>query len=835
MKNLRIKIMVTGGFVLIAVLLLMVGALGWRAVVMVNDNFEVVASDRLPSILGLGIINEAKTAIQRAERTIIHPELRADKAHQLKRLEETWKNVEEGLKIYEALPRTPAEQKVWNTFKISWEDWRKMHRRVLEAEENGRHEEALALSTGKARDAFNASEKLLNDIIDQNKRQADEFHKESKAQSSRLIMATLMLSIIGTIAALLIGLIISRKVDGIIQSVLVEFGRLKDAATAGKLGTRGQPEIIHRDFRGLVAGANDILEAIIQPLKMAADYVDRISKGDIPLRITDEYKGDFNEIKNNLNQCIEAVNGLVAESTMLTEAALGGKLATRGNAAKFSGDFNRIVQGVNDTLDAVVGPLNVAAKYVDRISKGDIPPKITDEYKGDFNEIKNNLNQCIDAVNGLVAESTMLTNAALGGKLATRGNAAKFSGDFNRIVQGVNDTLDAVVGPLNVAAKYVDRISKGDIPPRITDEYQGDFNEIKNNLNLLIDAMKEVTQLAQEIASGNLMVKAVIRSQNDELMIALDRMIKDLTEVVVNVQTATDQVTSGSQQVSSTANQMSQGAAEQAASIEEVSSSMEEMSSTVAQNADNARQTAAIAIRVANDTQEGGRSVSETVRAMKSIAEKIGIIEEISRQTNMLALNAAIEAARAGEHGKGFAVVAAEVRKLAERSQNAAKEISSLSVSSVEVAEHAGKLIETIIPDIQRTSELIQEISSSGSEQAGGIEQVSKAVQQLDQVVQQNAGAAEEMASASEQLSAQSEQLKEVISFFRLEHQSGTHGSPLRRLQHSDQAAASLKTSRSPKALNKETTSAGQASLRDEKKGIALHMGDSEDQNFEHF
>ncbi|MBF0477331.1 MAG: methyl-accepting chemotaxis protein, partial [Deltaproteobacteria bacterium] len=178
----------------------------------------------------------------------------------------------------------------------------------------------------------------------------------------------------------------------------------------------------------------------------------------------------------------------------------------------------------------------------------------------------------------------------------------------------------------------------------------------------------------------------------------------------------------------------------------------------VAQNADNAKQTAAIAQKAAKDAQEGGKSVAETVKAMKSIAEKIGIIEEIARQTNMLALNAAIEAARAGEHGKGFAVVAAEVRKLAERSQTAAKEISVLSGSSVEVAERAGKLIEMIVPDIQKTAELVQEINASSSEQADGIQQVTKAVQQLDQAIQQGASATEEMASTSEELSSQAEQ-----------------------------------------------------------------------------
>ena len=180
---------------------------------------------------------------------------------------------------------------------------------------------------------------------------------------------------------------------------------------------------------------------------------------------------------------------------MLAKAAVEGKLATRADASKHQGDFRKIVQGVNDTLDAVIGPLNVAADYVDRISKGDIPPKITDNYNGDFNAIKNNLNTCIDAVNALVADANMLAKAAVDGKLATRADASKHQGDFRKIVEGVNDTLDAVIGPLNVAANYVDRISKGDIPPKITDTYNGDFNTIKNNLNVLIDAMDKITQV----------------------------------------------------------------------------------------------------------------------------------------------------------------------------------------------------------------------------------------------------------------------------------------------------------------------------------------------------
>ncbi|MBF0119052.1 MAG: Tar ligand binding domain-containing protein [Desulfobacterales bacterium] len=608
-----------------------------------------------------------------------------------------------------------------------------------------------------------------------------------------------------------------------ITGLVFESDMLTQAAVEGKLDTRGNVGKFSGDYAKIVKGVNDTLDAVIGPLNVAAEYVDRISNGDIPEKITDKYRGDFNEIKNNLNQCIDTINGLVSESAMLTQAAVEGKLDTRGNVGKFSGDYAKIVKGVNDTLDAVIGPLNVAAEYVDRISKGDIPAKITDEYRGDFNEIKNNLNQCIDAINGLVLESDMLTQAAIEGRLDTRGNVSRFSGDYAKIVKGVNDTLDAVIGPLNVAAEYVDRISKGDIPVKITDKYRGDFNEIKNNLNQCIDAIgglvSEAAMLTQAAVEGKLDTRGnvskfsgdfakIVKGVNDtldavigplnvaaeyvdriskgdvpdkitdeykgdfnEIKNNLNRMIDNLAQFATDVQIAADQVASGSQGISARSAEMSHGAKEQSASVEQVSSSIDSIKNTVNLNANNAKETAAIAEKAALDAQNGGKAVSETVHAMKSIAEKIGIIEEIARQTNMLALNAAIEAARAGEHGKGFAVVAAEVRKLAERSKTAAKEISTLSSSSVEVAEKAGKLIEEIVPGIQKTSLLVKEIKTSSDGQATGINQIAQAIKRLDEVVQENSAAIEEMASTTNELSSQADQLQGVSAFFKVKKQ----------------------------------------------------------------
>ena len=553
-----------------------------------------------------------------------------------------------------------------------------------------------------------------------------------------------------------------------INLLITDADRLARTAVEGKLANRADPSRHQGDFRKIVTGFNDTLDAVITPLNMSANYMDRISKGDIPPKITDTYHGDFNGIKLNLNNCIDNINLLITDADTLVQTAVQGKLANRADPSRHQGDFRKIVTGFNATLDAVITPLNMAAGHMDRIARGDIPPRITDTYQGEFNTIKNNLNTCIDAINTLVADADDLARTAVEGKLANRADVTRHQGDFRKIMQGVNNTLDAVIVPLNMAADYVERISTGNMPPLITATYHGDFNSIKNNLNVLIQALHRITAGALEVSRGNLMVDLRERSDNDELMKALIAMVRQLTSVVSEVKSAADNVAAGSQELSSGAENLSQGASQQAAAAEEASSSMEQMTANIRQNADNAQQTEKIAVQSANDAKSGGQAVAETVAAMREIAGKISIIEEIARQTNMLALNAAIEAARAGEHGKGFAVVASEVRKLAERSQQAAREISGLSASSVDVAERAGTMLNRMLPDIQKTSELVQEINASSREQDSGAGQINKAIQQLDQVIQQNASAAEEMASTAEELSSQAEQLQGAVAFFRI-------------------------------------------------------------------
>ncbi|MDI3536483.1 MAG: methyl-accepting chemotaxis protein [Eubacteriaceae bacterium] len=554
---------------------------------------------------------------------------------------------------------------------------------------------------------------------------------------------------------------------------------------AGNLSHRGDADQFNGAYRELISGLNRVVKALVNPLKIAIKSIEKIGRGEIPPKITMDYQGDFKEMKNNINACIDGLGALVEGNEVLA------MVANNDFTQKIEGSYEGIYQEIANSINRINGKLIHVVDICNNIAVGemkDLADLSESGKRSDNDELVPSLIKMMENIQMLVQETDKMAALAVQGDLANRGDASQFPGQYSKVISGFNQTLDAVIAPIDEASRALKELSQGHLSVNMEGDYVGQHGQIKEDMNATIAFLRqyvyEISETLEKIADGDLSQEIESDYLGDFVNIknAINHITTRLSETMKEIEIAASQVDSGSRQISDGGQALAQGTTEQASSIEELSASIEEVAAETRKNATDANEANNLAVAVKNHAETGNSQMAQMVSAMSDINESsnsiskiIRVIDDIAFQTNILALNAAVEAARAGQHGKGFAVVAEEVRTLAARSAEAAQETTELiegSIDKVEagtkIADETAQSLTEILGQIEKVTGLVANIAQASNDQASEIAQITTGIDQVSQVIQTNSATAQQSAASSEELSGQAQILKGMVEAFSL-------------------------------------------------------------------
>lgn len=564
----------------------------------------------------------------------------------------------------------------------------------------------------------------------------------------------------------------------------------------GDLSYRIHQEGLDGRYWSMADCLNETLELASVPLNLSEMCLKRISEGKIPERITD-YEGGFVGVKTSINQCADGMEALIKVRDLLNRMSVNDYSLTM--EGMFNGIFGELASGINGVSERIRNTIRI----LNDIAEGDLSDlddlhKIGKRSENDM--LMPSMIKMMENIQGSVDEASRLTNAVIEGRLTMRSDSDHFEGAWRELIDGMNHIMAEVSKPLREVSEVMGEMRSGRLKSSVRGAYQGDFDLLAQSINIftsdLRSVISDITFTVGQIAGGNLAVDYVKEYQGDfsHISLALNNIIDSLNIIMGDMNKASDQVAAGSRQVSEGSQSLSQGSTEQASTVQQLAASITEIAAQTKQNAVNANNANDFASEAKVNAEKGNQQMKEMLRAMSDISDSsvniskiIKVIDDIAFQTNILALNAAVEAARAGQHGKGFAVVAEEVRNLAARSAEAAKNTTELIENSIErvhsgteIANETAAALHDIVQTIDQAADLVGNIAEASNEQASGIVQINKGLDQVSQVVQNNSATAEESAAASEELSGQAELLKELVRKFKLreglEEQAGKEG-----------------------------------------------------------